>query len=969
MQLSTADKCLNVLRSLHHSKNEDEEVAMRLLPIRVNLFFRNLLTSKQEPFSEVSEEESVEPYGVTMETNRTRFYFVLQLIVRYFNPSVDESFRTETFKFFASRDLLLYEFSDTLNLKEALNLFELNDMKADARYSELVLVFLSAVDFDFNTILELFQRAHRRRWETDLVRSGREIAWKALPERLYHQAKQQADKQKARQMNFVSKVLSMDLNFVDREALKPIRTHWEPFSESTRKVTEVQYVTICRAQYFKQFKGPILEEIRAEMQQKHIALENRRGIDKYFKLTIDGDEINSEETLASFSCYIESHPKFDHKPMKEVVELLLNPKQPKEKVCVLLDDFNYDKETKKYSSCKMIVLKSMASKLTLPKNVNLKAYPLVGLTSFARQYDVCMFPPHSAIVDSMIFANIQPWSDEYLREASGRVLLDQLRLNLNDVQAGVVAEFVHAAHGQYLLQGPPGTGKTTTIVKLLDTLLNWKPNQRIMVCAPSNAAVQHLAKCAFQQYGNRVSMALSCVEKGMDQILMPIYVGQLAERLKNALNDCIKRLTEYPGNMLALDVVVSRCLETVDDLFELIISIQSRITAARFNYNLTNKENIDKLIKHLVAAHGNFSSAHGDFIATTTSELSEAIVKLVDSLKECRKAIEDSYDSIEIFFLSQSQIIFCTLTTAGKSFLRKHIPEVAVLVIDEAGQATEPELLIPYAFGPKKCIQVGDNKQLPATIVSNSNRDIVGYDQSIMSRLLDRCRLRAPRLVVQHRMHAAICSFPSHKYYDNELIHAPFIANRSSPLSGCGVASMLQSPCVYIDVPSRGGTGETKISTQDTSISNKHEAEITLRLLDHVLQHLPAGCSVGVITFYSAQLKELVNGSHRLRNKSKISSVQISTVDGFQGQEKDVIILSKVRTVSSGGFLADFRRINVALTRAKHHLYVLGDMSAWTHDKANTDFKVMVPFWVEYGAKETDHIHMTTETDLIAAIA
>lgn len=954
MQVSTANKCLNVLRSLHYSKNEDEEAAMRLLPIRVNLFFRNLLTSKQEPFSEVSEEESVEPYGVTMETNRTRFYFVLQLIVRYFNPSVNESFRTETFKFFASRDLLLYEFSDTLNLKEALNLFELNDMKADARYSELVLVFLSAVDFDFNTILELFQRAHRRRWGTDPARNGIKIAWKALPKT----TNDAEEIQEARQMNFVPKVLSMDLNIVDREALKQIRTHWDPFSESTREETEVQYVTICRAQYFDQFKGPILEEIRAEMQQKHIALGKGRGVDNCFELTICKDDSEFEETF-SFSCDIKL-PKFDHSPMMEVVELtlLFNAKQPKEKVRVLLDHFNYDKKTKK-NTCKMVVLKSQASKL--PKNLNLKAYPLVGLTSFARQYDVCMFPPHSAIVDSMIFANIQPWSGEYLLEASGRVLLDQLRLNLNDVQAGVVAEFVHAAHGQYLLQGPPGTGKTTTIVKLLDTLLNWEPKQRIMVCAPSNAAVQHLAKCAFQQYGSHVSMALSCVGKGMDHILMPIYVGQLVERLKNALNDCITSLIEYPANTFpqpALDVVVSRCWEMV---LELVSSVQSRIAAARFDYRYKNKENVTTAIDRLMAAHRNFSSAHIDFVAITTT------TTLVEPLTECRKAIEDSYDSIEIFLLSQSQIIFCTLTTAGRPFLRKHIPGVDVLIIDEAGQATEPELLIPYAFGPKKCIQVGDNKQLPATIVSNANRDIVWYDQSIMSRLLDRCGLIAPRLVVQHRMHAAICSFPSHQYYDNKLIPAPLIANRSSPLLDCGVASILLSPCVYIDVPSRGGTGETKISTQDTSISNKHEADITLQLLDHVLQYLPADCSVGVITFYTAQRDYLVKSAHKkLRNKSKISSVQISTVDGFQGQEKDVIILSKVRTVSSGGFLADFRRINVALTRAKHHLYVLGDMSAWTHDKANTDFKVMVPFWVEYGAKD---IHMTTETDLIAAIA
>jgi hypothetical protein len=185
VQVSTAVKCLNALRPLCCSKNE--EVALRLLPKK-----SHLLTLKQEPFSEVSG-ESLEPYGVTMDNNRTRFYFVLQLLVRHFYPSLsyDESSRTEYFKFFAYRDRLLYEFSDSLNLKETLNLFESDDMRADARYSELVLVFLSAVDFDFDTVLQLFHSFHRRNWETDLVRNGIKISRKVLPERNY-QAKQQA---------------------------------------------------------------------------------------------------------------------------------------------------------------------------------------------------------------------------------------------------------------------------------------------------------------------------------------------------------------------------------------------------------------------------------------------------------------------------------------------------------------------------------------------------------------------------------------------------------------------------------------------------------------------------------------------------------------------------------------------------------------------------------------------------------
>lgn len=205
VQMSSADKCLNVLRSLCGSKND--EVAMRVLPKKVNLFFRHLLTSKQEPFSEVSE-ESLEPYSVTMDNNRTRFYYEVLNVLRHFYPSHDENFITTTFERWAYRDWLLYEFSVSLRLKETLNLFESGDMRADVRYSELVLVFLSAVDFDFDTILQLVQSVSRRNYNTDLVRNGRESACKSLHEES-EQARQQAwqhARQQGRQMNFISKV-------------------------------------------------------------------------------------------------------------------------------------------------------------------------------------------------------------------------------------------------------------------------------------------------------------------------------------------------------------------------------------------------------------------------------------------------------------------------------------------------------------------------------------------------------------------------------------------------------------------------------------------------------------------------------------------------------------------------------------------------------------------------------------------
>lgn len=198
--------------------------------------------------------------------------------------------------------------------------------------------------------------------------------------------------------------------------------------------------------------------------------------------------------------------------------------------------------------------------------------------------------------------------------------------------------------------------------------------------------------------------------------------------------------------------------------------------------------------------------------------------------------------------LRESQIIFCTLITAGRKKLKKHIRRIDTLIIDEAGQAIEPELLIPYSFYPLKCLQVGDIKQLPATITSNRNKEIE-LDKCMMSRLVDNCGQPMQMLVEQYRMHPAICSWPSDTYYSGKLFSAPMILDRVSILHGTDISPQFLTPCLFVDVAS----GIEKKPKNGTSTKNHVEAEHTVAILDYLLRYVDSGKSIGIITYYNSQ--------------------------------------------------------------------------------------------------------------------
>ncbi|GAQ88481.1 protein with P-loop containing nucleoside triphosphate hydrolase domain [Klebsormidium nitens] len=247
------------------------------------------------------------------------------------------------------------------------------------------------------------------------------------------------------------------------------------------------------------------------------------------------------------------------------------------------------------------------------------------------------------------------------------------------------------------------------------------------------------------------------------------------------------------------------------------------------------------------------------------------------------------------------------------------------VIIDEAAQALEPATLIPLQLlVPRggRCIMIGDPKQLPATVLSRAAANF-NYERSLFERL-QRGGLPVTLLSAQYRMHPEIRQFPSAHFYGGLLTDGEGIS-RTSRLVPFHERPVF-GPYVFFDVVdgqerSRGGA---------SSLSNDAEATAVFELYQGVRRSYPGENlrgRVGIITPYKQQLEALKRKFREVMGDRAMLDVEFNTVDGFQGREVDVLILSTVRT-GGIGFVADVRRMNVALTRARNSLWIVGNSAA-----------------------------------------
>ncbi|MBR3443596.1 MAG: AAA family ATPase [Bacteroidaceae bacterium] len=294
----------------------------------------------------------------------------------------------------------------------------------------------------------------------------------------------------------------------------------------------------------------------------------------------------------------------------------------------------------------------------------------------------------------------------------------------------------------------------------------------------------------------------------------------------------------------------------------------------------------------------------------------QKVARLRERAQELEMRIHES-------LFNEARVVACTLVgSANKVMVGQHF---STLFIDEAAQALEPACWIAIRRAGR-VVLAGDHQQLPATVKCyEALRQ--GLGRTLMERIVENVPSAVTLLGVQYRMNEQIMRFSSDWFYEGKVESAPEVRYRS--------ILDWDTPMMWVESPSP----EAFVGTNHGRI-NKAEAELTIAVLEQYVEKIgrqrytDERLDVGIITPYRLQaqyLRSLLKKNETLRPIRR--TITVNTVDGFQGQERDIILISLVRSNEHGqiGFLNDLRRMNVAMTRARMKLIIIGDAQTLCH--------------------------------------
>ncbi|KAJ5644557.1 hypothetical protein N7507_010568 [Penicillium longicatenatum] len=468
---------------------------------------------------------------------------------------------------------------------------------------------------------------------------------------------------------------------------------------------------------------------------------------------------------------------------------------------------------------------------------------------------------------------------------------------LNDSQKDAI-QFALGSKDIALIHGPPGTGKTHTLIELIMQFV--QRNKRILVCGPSNVSVDNI------------------VERLAVKKVPVVRIGHPARLLPSVLEHSLEVLTQ-----------TSDAASIVKDV---------------------RKEMDEKQAS----------------IRKTKSGRERRVI--YDDLKHLRKEFRERESKCVDNLVRESSVVLATLHGAGGHQLKNQ--NFDVVIIDEASQALEAQCWISL-MSAEKVVLAGDHLQLPPTVKSTNQKSKDGPQKdapedkellkgfSLERTLFDRLlALHGPgikrMLTTQYRMHDMIMRFPSDELYESKLMAADSVKARllvDLPYEVRGTDDT-QEPLVFWDT--QGGdfpekTEDAEISKKETllgeSKSNEMEALVVARHVDNLVDAGVRPEDIAVITPYNGQRALL---SQMLREK--YPGLELGSVDGFQGREKEAVVVSLVRSNEEHevGFLGEKRRLNVAMTRPKRHLCICGDSDTIT--RGSTFLK----HWMDYLEENAD---------------
>lgn len=456
---------------------------------------------------------------------------------------------------------------------------------------------------------------------------------------------------------------------------------------------------------------------------------------------------------------------------------------------------------------------------------------------------------------------------------------------------------------------------------LFRTLHKLCPKPRMLVCAPSNAATDELLTRVLDRGfidGEMKVYRPDVARVGVDSQTRAAQAVSVERRTEQLL---VKTREEVYGWLHQL-----RAREA--QLSQQIASLQRQLNVAAYAGRAQGSVGVDPDV--LMARDQNRDSLLQNLAAVVENrdkvlvEMSRLLILEPRFHNGGSFNLEEARASLEASFANEAEVVFTTVSSSGRKLFSRLTHGFDMVVIDEAAQASEVGVLPPLALGAARCVLVGDPQQLPATVISKAAGTLL-YSRSLFERF-QQAGCPTILLSVQYRMHPQIRDFPSRYFYQGRLTDSESVTNLPD---GLYYKDPLLRPYIFYDITHgreshRGGS---------VSYQNIHEAQFCRRLYEHLQKSVKnlgmQKVSVGIITPYKLQLKCIQREFEEVLNSEEGKDVYINTVDAFQGQERDVIIMSCVRASSHGvGFVADIRRMNVALTRARRALWVMGNASA-----------------------------------------
>ncbi|PWN31690.1 P-loop containing nucleoside triphosphate hydrolase protein [Meira miltonrushii] len=474
-----------------------------------------------------------------------------------------------------------------------------------------------------------------------------------------------------------------------------------------------------------------------------------------------------------------------------------------------------------------------------------------------------------------------------------------------------------------LIQGPPGTGKTSTIVAALKVLKHhYEIPHPILLTSHTNVAVDNLAQ--------------GCKETGLNVV----RAGPTA-RVREAIMDITLegRMEKHPSKG-ALDRTEAQRVNTVLELQK----------AQRFVYSQQNKgkqENAQKR-KNDDDLADRFHPSSFDAIVEDDIQAPAYDAGSITRLKQkLSRLIQRAYlirRNIETDIFAEADVVCCTALSAPLI----HAIDFPLVFFDEATMATEPITLATITKGCQQLSLIGDHKQL-SPLIRSREAQTEGLGESMFERLMERGDLKSVMLDTQHRMHPSLAAFSGEEFYDGKLKDGAK-TSKMVPLQSSFAKEKGENAntgfLTFVHHNGRESLAKSK------SLENEAEAEIVVSIVADLLAKNEDlhGSDIAILTPYAGQrqliARSLLEPSSALRKlftrqlelrggqaaKARVRELprlEIETIDGFEGREKRAIVFSMVRNNAGRfwGFLTEHKRWNVALTRARNGMWIVGSMS------------------------------------------